>query len=240
MRDPPSCSFGNLSPRLLSCARGDFDRSMHCVRPARVQCCCCCWKGLALCGAFGPGPSFAASPGSSSARTHVRAHRTIGTNREENLSAERTPPLQAPRIPLADVDQGRPSHCEQPSPPGPQEALGLIQALSARASFDALSDTGRRRNGRVCWLRWAPLPADHASTPYIGYAIGRSVGNAVVRNRIRRRLRAILANHSNELRPGLYLFGVKHATAASIEFATLQDDVLGLVRAVGPAAAEKA
>ncbi len=45
-------------------------------------------------------------------------------------------------------------------------------------------------------------------------------------------MRAILATHSNELAPGLYLFGVKHANAASVEFATLQDDVLALVRAV--------
>ncbi len=87
----------------------------------------------------------------------------------------------------------------------------------------------------MCWLRWAPLPADHEIAPYIGYAVGRSVGNAVIRNRIRRRLRAILADHSNELRPGLYLFGVKHAHAASIEFTKLQDDVLELVRVIAAA-----
>ena len=44
--------------------------------------------------------------------------------------------------------------------------------------------------------------------PRVAYAVGRRVGNAVVRNRIRRRLRAATQAHRAELQPGgAYLFG---------------------------------
>lgn len=50
----------------------------------------------------------------------------------------------------------------------------------------------------------------------------------MVRNRIRRRLRAILAEEI-ELSPGLYLFGVHDASAATVSYTTLRDDVARLV-----------
>ena len=38
--------------------------------------------------------------------------------------------------------------------------------------------------------------------PRVAYAVGRSVGNAVERNRIRRRLRAVVRAHADRLVPG--------------------------------------
>jgi ribonuclease P protein component len=42
----------------------------------------------------------------------------------------------------------------------------------------------------------------------VAYAIGRKVGNAVARNRIRRQLRTIIKEPAAQLRPGQYLIGV--------------------------------
>jgi ribonuclease P protein component len=43
----------------------------------------------------------------------------------------------------------------------------------------------------------------------VAYALGRAIGPAVVRNRLRRRLRALLA--ASSLPPGIYLLGAQPA-----------------------------
>ena len=48
------------------------------------------------------------------------------------------------------------------------------------------------------------LPAAH-----VGYAIGRNVGGAVLRNRIRRQLRSLLEARSQQLPAGWYLVGAQ-------------------------------
>lgn len=51
--------------------------------------------------------------------------------------------------------------------------------------------------------------------PLVGYAIGRSFGGAVQRNRMRRRLRVLLGGQADRLRPGLYLFGAQPSLTTS-------------------------
>jgi ribonuclease P protein component len=57
-------------------------------------------------------------------------------------------------------------------------------------------------------LRAAYLPGAGGTPvafPQVGYAISRRCGNAVTRNRLRRRLRAIVADLGAGLDPGVYL-----------------------------------
>jgi ribonuclease P protein component len=49
------------------------------------------------------------------------------------------------------------------------------------------------------------LPNPTSDTAQVAFAINRTVGNAVTRNRLRRRLRSIIAEL--DLPPGLYLIG---------------------------------
>ena len=56
--------------------------------------------------------------------------------------------------------------------------------------------------------------ADPAAVPpRVAFAVGRSVGSAPVRNRVRRRLRALARAH--ELAPGWYLIGASAPFARS-------------------------
>lgn len=102
-----------------------------------------------------------------------------------------------------------------------------------------LSRDGRRRQGKWCWVRYAAIPVDGTDGESIdrvevGFAIGRTIANAVVRNRIRRRLRAIVADESDALVPGIYLIGVKNARTATISYEDLRDDLRAVLgNAVG-------
>ncbi|MDQ4070774.1 MAG: ribonuclease P protein component [Actinomycetota bacterium] len=77
----------------------------------------------------------------------------------------------------------------------------------------------RRGAITVTWL-----PGDPAEPPKVAYAIGRRAGGAVVRNRVRRRLRAITREVRAQLRPGAYLFRAS-APASSLSYRDLRATV---------------
>ena len=68
--------------------------------------------------------------------------------------------------------------------------------------------------------------------PRVAYAIGSRVGGAVVRNRVRRRLRAATRSHARELEPGhAYLVSATPAAARST-YAELTTALHGALRAL--------
>jgi ribonuclease P protein component len=60
------------------------------------------------------------------------------------------------------------------------------------------------RRGAIT-VTWAP--GDPVEPPRVAYAIGKHVGGATERNRIRRRLREIVRNLERPLEPGAWLIG---------------------------------
>ena len=72
----------------------------------------------------------------------------------------------------------------------------MIARLRGRQQFAAFAGTRAIRSGRIS-VRVAP--AIRPGVPAVGFAIGRGVGPAVVRNQLRRRLRALLHVHRNSL-----------------------------------------
>jgi ribonuclease P protein component len=83
--------------------------------------------------------------------------------------------------------------------------------VTQRATFSALRRDGRRARRGPLTVTWmAPAAGDGtdgATPPRVAFAIGRSVGGAVVRNRIRRRLRGALGELQRQgaLPTGTYL-----------------------------------
>ena len=63
----------------------------------------------------------------------------------------------------------------------------------------------------------------------VGFSVSRKVGNAVVRNRIRRRLRECFRPLLGDVKPGLYVF-VARPSAAKATFQSLQRDVRYLLK----------
>ena len=75
--------------------------------------------------------------------------------------------------------------------------------LSRSRDFDAVYRKGRSVSTRYLTLYWFPRDADEAGeAPRVGLAVSRKVGGAVVRNRMKRRLRAIFDELLPTLPPG--------------------------------------
>ncbi|HEX6510066.1 MAG TPA: ribonuclease P protein component [Chloroflexota bacterium] len=101
--------------------------------------------------------------------------------------------------------------------------------ISDRATFQALRGSSRRvRRGPITITCVGGEPG---SAPRIAYAIGRRVGGAVHRNRLRRRLRAIAFELGPDLEPGAYLIAAAPA-AAGLSYGELRTIVSEGVKAV--------
>jgi ribonuclease P protein component len=66
---------------------------------------------------------------------------------------------------------------------------------------------------------------------HVGYAIGRNVGGAVLRNRIRRQMRSLLEARSDQLPAGWYLVGAQPrvGTMSWTELGTTVDQLIAKV-----------
>lgn len=147
---------------------------------------------------------------------------------EENVPTEQPPSSQAPRLPSPDVDARRAGHREGAAPQGAPAPLGLIWRVERRDTFEALRRARRCRQGSLS-LSW--VPGDPAEPPRVAYTIGRRVGTAVVRNRLRRRLRMVMRCLAADLRPGAYLLGAS-AAAAELSYSELESLVGRLIESI--------
>ncbi len=124
-----------------------------------------------------------------------------------------------PRVPQAHVDKGRPGGHPIPESERTSSPLGLTAALStnrprrravgrvrSRAIFEAVRTSGAVGGTRPVVVRFVRQTS--WSEPRVAYAISRRVGRAVVRNRVRRRLRAIMTELAPSLPAGAYLVHV--------------------------------
>ena len=68
------------------------------------------------------------------------------------------------------------------------------------------------------------VPGDPAQPPRVAFAVGRKAGGAVVRNRVRRRLRAVVREVEPLLQPGAYLVGAG-GEAGSMSYGELKATV---------------
>ena len=75
--------------------------------------------------------------------------------------------------------------------------------LSRSRDFDAVYRSGRSTSTRFLVLYWFPrTETDGPEKPRLGLAVPKSVGNAVVRNRVKRQLRETWSELADRVRPG--------------------------------------
>lgn len=84
------------------------------------------------------------------------------------------------------------------------ETMATIHSVRGKRAFAAFRDG---RSGRVAGLSVRVVERDDTGPAQVAYAIGTKVGTAVVRNRLRRRLRALVAASDNIRAGHSYLIG---------------------------------
>ena len=148
---------------------------------------------------------------------------------EAHVSAQQSQTGQASRVPTPHVDARGPGDPAGEAPQGPPASVRLIWRLRDRATFAALRRSGRRVTRGPITVTW--LPANPTEPTRVAYAVGRAVGPAVVRNRLRRQLRAITTESSALLHPGAYLIRAA-PSAADQSFGELSEIVSTALRAL--------
>ena len=85
----------------------------------------------------------------------------------------------------------------------------------------------RARSGPIRVHFVAPLESDGCVA--VAYSVSRGIGNAVVRNRCRRRMRAIVVRVAEELPAGAYLVSVG-GEVVGLDFAELEQRLVEAMR----------
>ena len=96
-----------------------------------------------------------------------------------------------------------------------------------RGDFDAVYRAGKRRSNShfTVFFRVNQLPQSR-----FGFSIKKALGGAVLRNRIRRRVREIVRGHRQEIPEGWDIVIHPKSSVARAEFAALAADLLRLLR----------
>jgi ribonuclease P protein component len=101
--------------------------------------------------------------------------------------------------------------------------------LVRRGEFDAVYRAGKRRSSThfTVFFRANQLPVSR-----FGFSIKKALGGAVVRNRIRRRVREIVRCHRQEIPAGWDIVIHPKSMVAKAPFAALTAELLRLVQSV--------
>ncbi len=96
-----------------------------------------------------------------------------------------------------------------------------MHRLRQRADFIAIQGGGRKSHGSHLLVLWR---ASSVPSWRVGFTVSRKVGNAVVRNRIKRRLREIVRREPHGL-DGVDVVVIARSSAATASFEDLRADV---------------
>ena len=100
--------------------------------------------------------------------------------------------------------------------------------LTHRLEYDRVKRNGITQRGKFLMLNAMPL---EISGPWkAGFVTSGRLGGAVVRNRVRRRLREIIRRHQHELRQGVWFVSIARHEASTASYDALEDEWLRLAR----------
>ena len=100
--------------------------------------------------------------------------------------------------------------------------------LTQSAEFEQVKKNGRVYRGQFVVL--SIVQASDATRFRAGFITSRALGGAVVRNRVRRRLRETVRRHQRELIDGIWMVTIARAPAARASYEQLEVEWLRLAK----------
>jgi ribonuclease P protein component len=110
--------------------------------------------------------------------------------------------------------------------------LSRVMRMKSRVEFSRVREQGVSFGGRYLVLGYLPEPDLNTDFKF-GIILTRKVGNAVSRNRIRRRVRAIIGELGERVAQSGYLVMIARKQASLASFEELSDDLKKLARKAG-------
>jgi ribonuclease P protein component len=147
--------------------------------------------------------------------------------RETDIPAEQSETQEEARLSAPDAESRRARRHPPAAQQGPLEPFSLIWRVRGQASFHALA-RGQRRRAGILEVRTAVL-GPTSEPPRAAFSVGRPVGGAVTRNRVRRRLRAALREHAAVLTPGSGYLVRAAPAAAQASYEDLSDTLRAIL-----------
>jgi ribonuclease P protein component len=100
--------------------------------------------------------------------------------------------------------------------------------LTRASEYGRVKREGLVRRGKLLTL--SATVVENSGLCRVGFVTSRHVGSAVVRNRVRRRLREIVRQHQHDLRQDSWMVLIAKRDAANASYRTLEDEWLRLAR----------
>lgn len=100
--------------------------------------------------------------------------------------------------------------------------------LTNASEYERVKRDGFARRGKLLIANVALV--ENSGLCRVGFVISRHVGSAVVRNRVRRRLREVVRQHQHKLREGFWVVLIARRDAVDASYRALQDEWLRLAK----------
>ncbi len=100
--------------------------------------------------------------------------------------------------------------------------------LTRASEFERVKREGLVRRGNLLTL--SATVVENSGLCRVGFITSRRLGSAVIRNRVRRRLREIVRQHQHDLRQDFWIVLIAKRDGANASYRALEDEWLRLAR----------